>query len=221
MKKLFRILFPGVAAALALNLAPLARAQGTGFYVKGDVGGNITEDIDVESFFGENVSGVKLEMDPGLRGGIVGGFQVTDWFATELELGFMVNEVSSVKGGGFVNDATISNVPFLVNARFQYSNPRLLVTPYAGAGVGGSQVIFDVDELSIGNVTMWGSDSDTVFAWQAFAGLRFALNEQMGLSVEYRYFDAASPSWDAGYGEEFELGHTRTHAFSLAFDFHF
>jgi len=88
-----------------------------------------------------------------------------------------------------------------------------------------------VDHLSIsdnfGNtVSIHGSDADAVFAWQAFAGLRFALNERMGLGVEYRYFEADSPSWHADFtfntsSDKFGLGHIHTHAISAVFDYHF
>lgn len=220
MKK--RMVLTMTAGALFWGMASVGLAQETGFYVKADLGGNITQDVDVEDFFGENVSGVKLELDPGIRGGIAGGYQVTEWFAAELELGFIINEIDSVKGRpGFADDATLSNVPFLVNAKLQYPIPGTIVTPYAGAGVGGSQYVFDFDALQIGNTVVWGNDSETVFAWQAFAGLRFAMNERMGLALEYRYFDAGSPSWDAGFGEELSFGHARTHSLSLAFDFRF
>ncbi len=225
MKKISRLVYPAVVAGLLCASTHLGRAQETGFYLKADLGGNVTEDVKVEEFFGVNVSGVKLELDPGIRGGVGAGYQFVDWFAAEAELGFMINEIKSVKGGGYVHDSTLSSVPFLVNAKFQLPLKRCPVTPYAGVGVGFSEQIFDVDELAIGNTIMYGSDAAAVFAWQAFAGLRFAINERMGLGVEYRYFEADSASWDAEVfhtaSNAFELGRARTHAVSLAFDFHF
>jgi len=65
-----------------------------------------------------------------------------------------------------------------------------------------------------------------VFAYQAFAGLRYKLNDRMGLSVEYRYFAADEAEWRADFtsntfSDTMRLGRIQTHALSLAFDFKF
>jgi len=143
----------------------------------------------------------------------------------------MGNNIKSITGATRVHDAMIGNVPFLVNGKLQYPMGRCPVTPYIGAGVGFSETFFDVDKLEFRDASgdiygLSGSDSDTVFAWQAFAGLRYALNEHMGLSVEYRYFQAESPSWQADFtygtgSDVMKFGRTQTHAFSLVFDFRF
>src|SRR5206468_3514207 len=62
-------------------------------------------------------------------------------------------------------------------------------------GVGGSAAILDADHITLNGTRLDGSMSDVVFAYQAFAGLRFKISESMGVSVEYRYFAADSPSW--------------------------
>jgi OOP family OmpA-OmpF porin len=222
-----RFLFCGCLAA-AVTCALEVRAQSTRFYVKADVGGNITQDIEVHEFLGANVGGTKLKLDPGFRAGIGGGYQVTDWFAAEVELGYMGNEIDSVSGpsGGHAHDAWFENVPFLVNGKLQLPMGRCPVTPYVGAGAGFSESVFDVRHLTIDGVSIRGNDADTVFAWQAFAGLRYALNDRMGLGLEYRYFQAESPSWRADFtfntaGDTFKLGRTQTHAISVAFDYRF
>ncbi len=206
-------------------------AQNTGFYFKADVGGNLTQDIDVKEFLGATLSGAKIELDPGFRGGLGAGYQFVDWASAEVELGFMGNYIKNMTGATHIHDAMIGNVPFLVNGKLQLPMGRCPVTPYIGAGVGFSETFFDIDVLefrdAIGNIYgISGSDSDAVFAWQAFAGLRYALNERMGLGVEYRYFQAESPSWQAEFtfntpSDTVKFGRTQTHAISLTFDFRF
>jgi len=219
------------ASVLLLSTA-IVRAQNNGPYFKADLGGAVTEDVKLNQFLGLNIPGAKLRLDPGLRAGIGGGFQFCDFFSLEGELGFMANEIKGVSDTfSHVHDATLANVPFLVNAKLQYPFHNIPLTIYGGAGAGFSESIFDVDHLSIsdnfGNtVSIHGSDADAVFAWQAFAGLRFALNERMGLGVEYRYFEADSPSWHADFtfntsSDKFGLGHIHTHAISAVFDYHF
>jgi opacity protein-like surface antigen len=202
-----------------------ALAQNSGFYIKGDVGGNITRDIELKEFFGPVAPGSQIKLDAGFRAGLSGGYQVTEWFAAEAELGLFENTINSITDATSIHNATFANVPLLFNAKFQYPN-RTPLTPYIGAGLGFSEAIFDVDNITVGNTSLSGSDNATVFAYQAFAGLRYRLNERMGLSVEYRYFVAESPTWHAdvtvGNGSDaMSFGRSQTQAFSLAFDFRF
>jgi opacity protein-like surface antigen len=69
------------------------------------------------------------------------------------------------------------------------------VVPYIGGGVGGSATIFDTDGLSNGAVTVVGSDTDVVFAYQGFAGLRFVINTQMSAGAGYKYFASEGSSY--------------------------
>jgi opacity protein-like surface antigen len=213
-------------------VAPNPTPPDTGFfYIQGDIGGQWTHDITLNEFFGVPLTpDSKIKLDPGLRAGVSGGYQFCGFFALEGELGFMGNRINSITSATFIHDAYVANMPLLVNAKFMLPN-RTIVTPFAGAGVGFSQTIIDVDNISIldtaGGVTsMHGSDWDTVFAWQAFAGLKFRINDYMGVSVEYRYFAADGASWHA---ESFSgtpsgtmsFGRTQTHAVSAAFVFRF
>lgn len=210
---------------IIVSTALSAWAQDRGFYIKGDVGGNITEDIDLKEFFGPVTPGSKVQLDPGFRAGVTGGYQVTDWFAAEAELGLFENTINSITDATRIHDARFANIPLLFSAKFQYPN-RTGLTPYLGAGLGFSEAIFDVDNITIGGTTLSGSDNTAVFAYQAFAGLRYRLNERMGLSVEYRYFVTESPTWHAditsGAGSNaLSFGGSQTHAFSLAFEYRF
>jgi len=221
MKRLSTIAAAAVCGGMVLISELGARGQETGFYAKGDIGGNITQDIDLKEFFDENVSGSKVKLDPGFRLGFGAGYQFNPYLATELELGFMVNEIDAITGASALHDASYWNVPFLLNAKLQYPN-RSLITPYAGAGVGFSATGFDIDYVRIGHVEAWGTDTEAVFAWQAFAGLRYSLNERMGLSLEYRYFWADDAEFESDWGHgSMAFGSVTTHVISLAFDFKF
>lgn len=222
---LYTSISPRALCVGAVFLATVAFGQNTGFYVKGDVGGNLTQDIDMKEFFGPVAPGTKVRLDPGFRAGLAGGYQALDWLAGEVELGAMENTVRSIDGATRVHDATFANVPLLFNVKFQCPNQSHF-TPYAGAGAGFSEAIFDVGKVTIGGVSLHGDDADTVFAYQAFAGVRYQLNEQMGISLEYRYFVAESPTWQADFvsgtgSDTMRFGRSQTHALSLAFEFRF
>ena len=46
---------------------------------------------------------------------------------------------------------------------------------------------------------MQGSQSAAVFAYQPFGGLRFRLNDNMGVCVEYHYFATTRATWPTGW----------------------
>jgi OmpA-OmpF porin, OOP family len=217
----FKSLICGTVAVAAIP----ALGQSTKFYVKADVGGNITENADLKEFFGPVAPGTKVKFDPGFRAGVTGGYQLTDWFAGEVEVGFLENQIKSITGADRIHDAWFGNVPFLLNGKLQYPNSSPL-TPYIGAGVGFSEAIIDVGHVDLGGTSLHGSISDTVFAWQGFAGLRYRLNDSMGLRLEYHYFAAQGANWQADFtqgtaSDTMRMGRTQTHAISLAFDFRF
>jgi opacity protein-like surface antigen len=214
----------GACAALTLFAPAAAQAQTERFYFKFDAGGALTMDTDLKEFLGPVAPGSKVKFNPGLRTGFGFGFQMTPWFAAEAETGFIGNGIDTVTGGTSV-DASFSNVPFLINAKFQF--PRFHnITPYFGGGGGGSISILDANELGVGGTYIYGTDSTVVFAYQAFGGIRFRLNQQMGLSLEYRYFATTEPSWqaEATFGtasDTIRFGPMATHALSLVFDWRF
>ena len=213
-----------LAGALVVCALP-AFGQYSRFYAKIDLGGNITPDANLNEFFGPVAPDTKVKFDPGFRSGLVGGYQITDWFSGELELGFMENSIHEITGADRVHDAWYANVPFMVNAKLQYPNSSKFI-PYIGAGVGFSESLMDVSQISLNGTSLNGYMWDTVFAWQGFAGLRYKINDQMGLSIEYHYFYADGANWQADFtsgtaSDTMSMGHTQTHAFSLAFDFRF
>ncbi len=216
------------SAMLSLLAGSALQAQSLdvpGLYLKGDFGGNIRQDTSVNEFFGPVAPGTKIKFDPGFRAGLQLGYQAVDWLAGEVEVGFMGNNVSEVTGATELHDVYFGNVPVMFNARLQWPT-GCRFTPYAGAGVGFSESYFDIGGLELNGIRLSGSDVDTVFAWQAFAGIRYALNDRLGLAVEYHYFHADSPSWTADLGfptpsDRLSFGATQTHAISLAVQLHF
>jgi OOP family OmpA-OmpF porin len=217
-----RLLVYGIAV-ISILLAIPVQAQYGRFYVRTDAGGNLTSDTELREFFGPVTPNSKVKFDPGFRFGAAFGYQVTEWFSAEGETGIMANSIDSITDSTS-HDAVFSNVPFLANVRFQL--PRSRVTPYIGGGVGCSTTILDTDHIEINGVFMHGSDADTVFAYQGFAGVRFQISSQMGLALEYRYFWADPAEWhaDVTFGtatDRIRFGRTETQTLSIAFVYHF
>jgi len=195
------------------------------FYIGADAGGALTGDTRVKEFIGAVDPGTKVRLDPGIRVGFVGGYRFTDWFSLEGETGVIGNNIKSITGASIDGDASLANVPFLVNARFQLPKGKCPVTPYVGGGAGGSASVLSFDHhIDINGNRLRGSDADVVFAYQAFGGLRYAINDRMGVGVEYHYFVTTGPSWSAngvGSPDKISFAGTHTHAITASFDFKF
>jgi opacity protein-like surface antigen len=81
------------------------------------------------------------------------------------------------------------------------------VRPFLGAGIGLARVEANSNDL--------GDEDDTVFAYQAIAGIGFPLTHVTTLDLQYRYFATADADFD---GTDVEY---QTHNFfaGLRFDF--
>jgi opacity protein-like surface antigen len=199
MKRFLYLSLAVIIAALLLPPQCVAQYSGSRFgqnagpYFRVGVGPAFTEDGKVTEFSGFAGSS-KIDYDVGsaFEGAI--GFAFNEWVSAEFQAGWIANEIDSAEG--FASDDTfLYNAPFLANVTFQHAIPRTYITPYIGAGVGGSVTGFDTDFFSDGNTTLFGSDEDVVFAYQFFAGARFDFNRNMSLGVGYKYFATEDSSF--------------------------
>jgi len=221
MKK-YQAMMAGICAGVFCVGAAHADSK---FYISADAGGALTSDPKVKEFLGPVTPGSKVSLDPGIRVGIVGGYQLTDWFAVEGETGVIGNNIKSITDADIDGDATLANVPFLLNARLSLPHGRCPITPYIGGGAGGSASVLSFDRhIDINGNRLRGSDADVVFAYQAFGGLRYAINDRMGVGLEYHYFVTTGATWDAnGLGSPSKIGFSgvQSHTITASFDFHF
>ena len=161
-------------------------------YFRGDIGPAITEDADADFFPG--AGSVTMEFDPGIRLSVAGGATFGDFFGLELETGWILNEIDSMTGFTDV-DGYLSQVPFLLNATLQFRNTTGL-TPFFGAGAGGTVTGINLDDADAGVFDLDGSAADAVFAWQAFGGLKYELNDNLSVGIIYKYFWSDDAEWD-------------------------
>jgi OOP family OmpA-OmpF porin len=202
--------------------ATSAQAQLSRFYIGADAGGLLTSDTRVKEFVGPVAGEAKMKLDPGVRFGFRAGYHFTDWFALEGETGVLANNIHSISGGSIDGNADLANFPFLLNARFEIPHGKCPVTPYFGGGAGGSWTFRNFEHhVDFNGAEVSGHDSARVFAYQAFGGLRYAISDNMGLGVEYHYFCTTGPQWGTDGGGDIALSGARSHAITLAFDFHF
>jgi opacity protein-like surface antigen len=197
---------------LAGSLAVLpARAEHIGWYVKGGVGPAWADDVEVD------LADDDLKFDVGMRLDIGGGYRFCDWFALEGETGFIINYIDELGGIDDWDDSYVANWPLMVNAVFEIPTRTPLV-PFLGVGMGMSFTTLEIDDVG----GLDGDDTAAVFAYQGFAGLRYNINDQWSVSVQYKYFATTDPEYDVGgLSEDLELQDVRTHAIVASFGFNF
>ena len=142
----------------------------------------------------------KVSYNVGVSGYGAGGFAFNRYVGLDFQVGYSWASIDSV-GNYFVHNASIGNLPFLGNLTLSLPIPRTNIIPYIGGGAGGSDSIFDAHPLqetvsAPGSQNFVdGSESDVVFAWQAFAGVRFQIDPNISLGVGYNFLFTGNPTF--------------------------
>jgi opacity protein-like surface antigen len=214
------LLLAGPSAALAQNRAFITEDAGP--YLKFELGPTFAEDGEVTKFSGGG-AGSRIDYYTGFDFDAAIGFAFNKYISTEFEFGWNGNEVHSAQ---FLaeEDSFLYSVPFLANLVLQAPLPlgRGNLVPYIGAGAGGSTTIFDTDGFSNGAITLVGSSSDVVFTYQAFAGVRYDINEQMSAGLGYKYFagEDSTFEYEGLFGDpDVDLGISGVRAHMVLFQF--
>ena len=170
-----------------------------------EFGGAVMPDLDarfeVIGDAGSVSSDLKLQFSPGfsVNGGL--GERFTEWFAAEIQGGFLyhnVDEVDSSDGSFRSLDASLLQVPVFFNLVFELPLKSRL-TPYAGLGAGAMINWLDVDDRiatdGAGTISIEDSSTEVNFAYQAFAGARLRMGDQGVIELTYRFMGGGSPTW--------------------------
>src|SRR6185503_13575623 len=98
--------------------------------------------------------GNKISYDTGFALDAACGYVFNHLLSAEIELGWIGNEMDQVQGIA-LHDTFLYNASFMGNVTLQYPIPRSIVTPYIGAGAGGSATFSDTDSFSNGTITLF------------------------------------------------------------------
>ena len=194
-----------------------ALAKDDTWYVELNAGGMIVEDID--NLSGSNEVGTldtKIGYDVG---GIVGydfgpfRLEAEASFRRAEEKGYVDNNVSldnSQVGGG------AEALSFMINGLVDFG-PDDGLQGFVGGGAG-------VGRVKVGVLTAFPSidivDSDTGFAWQALAGVRAPINDNVDIGLKYRFYNQFGNDLVAFDGRDARVGF-RSHSLmaTLAYNF--
>ncbi|HEV2327325.1 MAG TPA: outer membrane beta-barrel protein [Verrucomicrobiae bacterium] len=204
-----------VIVVVSLFTASLAHAQydwygppGMGPYFRADIGPTIFQDSMIKGFFsppdssaappynGVNGPSGRVKYDVGFAFDAAFGWDFNRYVGLDFDTGYIwgrMNSVQNYQDSG----STMANVPLMANLTLSLPIPHTNIVPYVGGGVGGAVSILDAHNLTYQPTGDFvdGSESDAVFAYQAFAGVRFMLGPNVSLGVGYQYFATGNPTF--------------------------
>jgi opacity protein-like surface antigen len=159
-------------------------------YLNADVGSALQQDTQFHQSNPMRIQGATF--NPGVRADVDLGYNLNDTWAVEFETGVNWNSINSV--GGLELDSISESfdtytIPLLANVIYKFPTQSSW-TPYVGMGVGGV-----VSMADFGNATSDSSDTCFTFAWQAEAGLKYALTKNASIGVAYKYFNTLNERW--------------------------
>jgi opacity protein-like surface antigen len=209
----------------------LARAQyywywppGAGPYFRFGAGPTIFQDGTLKSYTGGNnppVNGAQnqtVHYDVGVAADGAFGWAFNQYVGLDFESGYIWGRINNIPNYD-ANGSTIANVPFLGNLTLSLPIPHTNIIPYLGGGAGGAVTTFDAHSFSDAaqTQTLYGEESDTVFAYQAFAGVRFLLTPNFSLGLGYKYFATGNPTFSYPPGPNVNASFSGVHTHSIMF----
>jgi len=216
------VLLLGLGAVVASAQDNSSAPPGAGPIFRMGVGPSFFRNSQLTQFGGPVSSPVEYQTGVALDTAV--GWAFNQYLALDFNTGFIDAEIDNVPGYTSHN-TRLYNVPFLADVTFSYPIPHTGFIPYAGAGLGGADVIFDTDSFRQNSTlnAVFGAESDVVFAGQAFAGVRFQISRTISLDLGYKFFATENPTFSYPASPNFDVGlhGARTHSvlFSLLWRF--
>jgi opacity protein-like surface antigen len=164
-----------------------------GPYASGFIGVSIPQNANVTGFdyFLGTSFDERVEYDPGINIGGTAGFDF-GLIRLEGELSYKHGEIATIsdRAGSYRYrnvDGTLGALAMMFNAFLDLHNSSP-VTPYVGGGIGFAAMHLSDTFVQGDPLPIYQEDDDSVFAYQAGAGLDIALNQRFSLDLGYRYF---------------------------------
>jgi opacity protein-like surface antigen len=176
-------------------------------YFLADVGVAIPQDATLQNIAStatsSGLSGAKLSLDPGVRFDLGLGYNVTEWFAVEVESGLIWNGVDKVEGtvtdttGAFLGtdlplsggSGNVYNIPIMFNGQFRLPVGKDMKV-VLGGGVGtiwSDASVTGVSTPLAPGLTASVDGNSWAFAYQANAGVEWSLASNLSLGVRYTF----------------------------------
>lgn len=197
-----------------------------GMYVSGNVGAVMLSDSDTSS---DEIGSGDIGYDTGYAFTVAVGRKV-EYIRVEGEFSYRDSDMEGASLSYSDASTTISataggdvkTFSFMLNTYFDIDTGTSF-TPFIGGGIG----VANVDVTIRGTVTTDEGgvvttesasvgDDDTKFAYQAIAGVAFAMSDNISLDLSYRYFATADLEFDGDVKSEYG-GHNLMIGFRYSF----
>ncbi len=227
------------AAIVSFSGAGMAQNRDGGFYAS--LTGLLVIPRDSESSGKREVRGARRDVSVELMAksgfGVLAaaGYEMSSRLRAELELGYRGYEFDKAKvkvdppivpvrdKGHWVDgpvDGDFSTLSVMANGIYSFRRGKL--RPYAGLGVGLARHTLNLERITyeINGRTVLGpsggpEEDSTVLAYQAMAGIGYALSDNAEVRLGYRYFATGKADFN---GDEFSYG---THNFEIGLLYRF
>jgi len=199
-----------VVALSSTVLATPALARNSAWYVGGDFGAMIVEDIQFDFGLAPTIPSstgaqVALNHEYGYDAALFVGYDLGA-FRLEAEVSYKRARVDDIEssirlpgfggaaGGAITPDiypaggGRTSALSFMINGMLDFGDDDG-VSGFVGGGVGIARVDYN-NVRAFSNRAAAIDDSDTRFAWQVVAGVRQAISDTVDITVRYRFFNA-------------------------------
>ena len=172
----------GIVLFVSALVFAASYASAEGLYVRGIAGATFPTDTTIS---GDTLDSYEIEYDTGWLLGAAVGNVLNNNVRVEGEFAYSKSDVDKWDGQVVV-DIDMEVWSFLVNCYYdiQTDSP---VTPFIGGGIGVANVDLNVQ----------GDSADaTVFAYQASAGIGYAVNDSVTIELGYRYMGTSAPEYE-------------------------
>jgi opacity protein-like surface antigen len=171
------ILFAGALLAITAAGSTAAMGADPGYYITGNLGASFLPDLDLKD---AAVGTLHEHFDPGFAAGGAFGYDTGDGIRMELTSLYQNSSLATLSGTPA--NGHIASTSLMANATYDVWRDAP-VTPYVGAGIGVQNVGGEVNGL---RGRAWAA------AYQAEAGLRDDITDQVSLFGEYRFSQSES-----------------------------
>ncbi|MBK5276182.1 MAG: porin family protein [Desulfuromonadales bacterium] len=201
MKRIYQIV---IALCLPLALCGPVKAQHTGPYVGGVLGGNMLMDAKATAAQGD--SGLKF--DPALQWSAVAGWDLAPGNPVgegrlEIEYTRRSNTIKEIRfSDGTLNGGGDLKVDSLLFNVYGFSRDNRPWSPYATVGAGAARM--EASDIKVAGQP-FASGSSVVFAYQLGVGIDLALTSYLNLDIGYRFFNSTKPTFTEVDGNSFKM----------------
>lgn len=187
-----------IGLVILVSFSHMAAAQEGGFYAELRGGVVFLNDSDLDTGFDDEIS-----FDTGFLIAGAGGYAHSSGFRGELELGYRENnndELDLEGIGKFDAKDDTSAFTTMVNGYYDIDLGVPKLRPYIGGGIG--LAVIDT-KVRAGGVKLV-DDDDTVFAYQALAGVAYHFTPNIAASLGYAFLATADPEFKDEAGDKFD-----------------